>query len=167
MVVVISEGKELIQQHFTVQPELEQLLEERGKLEELKAVRDSDNLADFTWVRQDEPLGLGHAVLCAADAVGRSRVHVHAPGRPLARTGAGSPPAGRCVPGTPHPDPGADARVARADLTVRLRHGRGVARDGCTGSPRWSRNRARDEAASDLAIMGRYVLTPNIFDALR
>src|ERR1700680_4902708 len=44
MVIVISDGKELIEQHFTPQPELEKLLEARGKVEELKSVRDSDHL---------------------------------------------------------------------------------------------------------------------------
>ncbi len=166
MGVGISEGKELIQQHFTVQPELEHLLEQRGKLEELQAVRDSDHLADFTWVRQDEPLGLGHAVLCAADAVGDLPFMCmlpddlsHGPVPVLCQL--------------------ADAfqeyrtpilalmRVPREQIsrygcaTVAESHGRVHRVTAVVEKP------ARDEAASDLAIMGRYVLTPNIFDALR
>jgi len=166
MVVVISHGKELIQQHFTVQPELEHVLEQRGKLEELQAVRDSDHLADFTWVRQDEPLGLGHAVLCAADAVGDVPFMCMLPDD----LSHGPVPVLRQL---------ADAfqeyrtpilalmRVPREQIsrygcaTVAESHGRVHRVTAVVEKP------ARDEAASDLAIMGRYVLTPNIFDALR
>jgi UTP--glucose-1-phosphate uridylyltransferase len=166
MVVVISEGKELIQQHFTVQPELEKLLEERGKLEELQAVRDSDNLADFTWVRQDEPLGLGHAVLCAADAVGDHPFMCMLPDD----LSHGPVPVLRQL---------ADAyREHRTPILALMRvPPEQISRYGCAtvaeAQGRLHRVTAvvekppRDEAASDLAIMGRYVLTPNIFDALR
>ena len=166
MVVVISEGKELIQEHFTVQPELEPLLEKRGKLEELEAVRASDHLAAFTWVRQDEPLGLGHAVLCAAEAVGDHPFMCMLPDD----LSHGSVPVLRQL---------ADAfaeyrtpilalmRVPREQIsrygcaTVAESHGRVHRVTAVVEKP------APDEAASDLAIMGRYVLTPTIFDALR
>ena len=166
MVVVISDGKELIQQHFTVQPELEHLLEERGKLEELQAVRDSDNLADFTWVRQDEPLGLGHAVLCAADAVGDHPFMCMLPDD----LSHGPVPVLRQL---------ADAyREHRTPILALMRvPPEQISRYGCATVTQ-SQGRLhrvtevvekppRDEAASDLAIMGRYVLSPNIFDALR
>src|SRR5450759_692158 len=45
-------------------------LDARGKTAELAAVRATDHLASFTWVRQEQPLGLGHAVLCTAEAIG-------------------------------------------------------------------------------------------------
>jgi UTP--glucose-1-phosphate uridylyltransferase len=166
MVVVISDGKELIQEHFTAQPALERLLEERGKLEELEAVRASDHLAGFTWVRQDEPLGLGHAVLCAAEAVGDHPFMCMLPDD----LSHGSVPVLRQL---------ADAfaeyrtpilalkRVPRDQIsrygcaTVAESHGRVHRVTAVVEKP------APDEAASDLAIMGRYVLTPTIFDALR
>jgi UTP--glucose-1-phosphate uridylyltransferase len=166
MVVVVSDGKELIQQHFTVQPELEQLLEQRGKLEELQAVRDSDNLADFTWVRQDEPRGLGHAVLCAAGAVGDHPFMCMLPDD----LSHGPVPVLRQL---------ADAyREHRTPILALMRVSpEQISRYGCAtvaeSQGRLHRVTAvvekppRDEAASDLAIMGRYVLTPNIFDALR
>lgn len=166
MVVVISDGKELIQQHFTVQPALEHLLAERGKLEELQAVRDSDHLADFSWVRQDEPLGLGHAVLCAAEAVGDRAFMCMLPDDlshaavPVLRQLAGA----YREYGTPML---ALMRVPREQIsrygcaTVTESHGRVHRVTAVVEKP------PPDEAASDLAIMGRYVLTPNIFDALR
>ncbi len=166
MVVVISDGKELIQQHFSVQPALEELLQARGKLEALEAVRATDHLASFTWVRQDQPLGLGHAVLCAAEAVGD---------RPF-----------MCMlpDDLSHgPDP-----VLRQLVEVYQEHGTPVlalmrvsreqiSRYGCAAVAQ-SRGRVHrlsavvekpsaEDAPSDLAIMGRYVLTPDIFDALR
>jgi UTP--glucose-1-phosphate uridylyltransferase len=166
MVVVISEGKELIQQHFTVQPELEHLLEERGKLEELQAVRDSDNLADFTWVRQDEPLGLGHAVLCAADAVGDHPFMCMLPDDlshgpvPVLRQLADAYSEHRTpILALMRVPPEQISRYGCA--TVAESQGRLHRVTAVVEKP------ARDEAASDLAIMGRYVLTPNIFDALR
>jgi UTP--glucose-1-phosphate uridylyltransferase len=166
MVVVISEGKELIQQHFTVQPELEHLLEERGKLEELQAVRDSDNLADFTWVRQDAPLGLGHAVLCAADAVGDHPFMCMLPDDlshgpvPVLRQLADAYSEHRTpILALMRVPPEQISRYGCA--TVAESQGRLHRVTAVVEKP------ARDEAASDLAIMGRYVLTPNIFDALR
>ncbi len=166
MVVVIGDGKELIQQHFTAQPALEHLLESRGKLEELEAVRASDHLASFTWVRQDQPLGLGHAVLCAADAVGdtpfmcmlpddlshgpdpvlRQLVDAyreyHTPVLALTRVTADQISRYGC------------AAISESD-------GRVHRISGVVEKPKV------EEAPSDLAIMGRYVLTPDIFDALR
>jgi UTP--glucose-1-phosphate uridylyltransferase len=166
MVVVISDGKELIQQHFTAQPALERLLEERGKTDELAAVRASDHLADFTWVRQDEPLGLGHAVLMAAEAVGDRPFMCMLPDdlsygpEPVLRQLADA----YREHGTPIL---ALMRVPRDQIsrygcaTVTTRSGRVHRVTAVVEKP------APEEAASDLAIMGRYVLTPEIFDALR
>jgi UTP--glucose-1-phosphate uridylyltransferase len=166
MVVVISEGKELIQQHFTPQPALEALLEERGKVEELAAVRASDHLASFTWVRQDEPLGLGHAVLCAAEAVGDRPFLCMLPDD----LSHGPVPVLRQL---------VDAyRDYRTPILALMRVPREqISRYGCAAIAE-SHGRVHrisavvekpdpDHAPSDLAIMGRYVLTPDVFDALR
>ena len=166
MVVVISDGKELIQEHFTRQPELEALLEERGKREELAAVRASDHLAHFTWVRQDRPLGLGHAVLCAAEAVGDEPFLCMLPDDlsharvPVLKQLADAFLAYR----TPIL---ALMRVSRDQISrygaaaIAESHGKVHRVTAVVEKP------PADEAPSDLAIMGRYVLTPNIFDALR
>jgi UTP--glucose-1-phosphate uridylyltransferase len=166
MVVVISDGKELIQQHFTPQRELEQLLAERGKLEELEAVRASDHLASFTWVRQDQPLGLGHAVLCAADAVGDSPFMCMLPDD----LSYGPVPVLRQLVEAyaEHRTPIlALMRVPREEISrygcaaVAESHGRVHRLSAVVEKP------AAADAPSDLAIMGRYVLTADIFDALR
>jgi UTP--glucose-1-phosphate uridylyltransferase len=70
IVIVTGRGKAAIEDHFDVSFELEKLLEERGKQAELKAMRAISEMARVSYVRQQEALGLGHAVLQARDLVG-------------------------------------------------------------------------------------------------
>ena len=70
IIFVISKGKELIRDHFSPKPELEKLLRERGKNDALKRIEPIHKMAKFTYVYQNEPLGDGHAGLQAKDAVG-------------------------------------------------------------------------------------------------
>jgi UTP--glucose-1-phosphate uridylyltransferase len=70
IVLVTGRGKGAIENHFDVAYELEDTLRRRGKQDDLALVRDITHLAQFAYVRQGEPLGLGHAVLCARHAVG-------------------------------------------------------------------------------------------------
>ena len=70
VIVVTGRGKAAIEDHFDVSFELEKLLEERGKHDELKAMRAISEMARVSYVRQQEALGLGHAVLQARDLVG-------------------------------------------------------------------------------------------------
>jgi len=70
LIIVTGRGKASIEDHFDVSFELEKLLEERGKPEELKAMRAISEMARVSYVRQQEALGLGHAVLQARDLVG-------------------------------------------------------------------------------------------------
>ncbi len=166
MVVVISDGKELIQQHFSPQPQLERLLLERGKLGQLEAVRATAHLGRFTWVRQDLPLGLGHAVLCAAEAVGD---HPFVCMLPDDLSHGAVPVLSQLVAAyAEHRTPIlALMRVPPEEIsrygcaTVAESNGRIHRVSAVVEKPK------PGEAASDLAIMGRYVLTPNIFDALR
>jgi UTP--glucose-1-phosphate uridylyltransferase len=70
VIIVTGRGKAAIEDHFDVSFELEKVLEERGKEAELKAMRAISELARVCYVRQQEALGLGHAVLQARDLVG-------------------------------------------------------------------------------------------------
>ncbi len=166
MVVVISEGKELIQEHFRVQPRLEAVLEARHKLAELEVVRATDHMATFEWVYQNEPLGLGHAVLCAADVVGDNPFLCLLPDD---LSDAATPVLKQLS--------AAYAELGTPVLALMRVTKEQISRYGCATVAE-SRGRlhrvtrmvekpAADEAESDLAIMGRYVLTPPIFDALR
>ncbi|HKR61443.1 MAG TPA: UTP--glucose-1-phosphate uridylyltransferase GalU [Pyrinomonadaceae bacterium] len=70
IIIVTGRGKATIEDHFDVSFELEKLLEERGKHEQLKEMRAISEMARVSYVRQSEALGLGHAVLQAKDSVG-------------------------------------------------------------------------------------------------
>ena len=70
IVIVTGRGKTAIEDHFDVSFELEHLLESRGKLDTLAAVRAISDMIDVAYVRQKEALGLGHAVLRAKDLAG-------------------------------------------------------------------------------------------------
>ena len=70
VIFITGRGKGKIEDHFDYDYELEHLLEARGKNELLKTVRDISSMIRTVAVRQKEPLGLGHAVLCAKDVVG-------------------------------------------------------------------------------------------------
>src|SRR5580692_7717310 len=70
IIIVTGRGKGVMEDHFDFTPELDATLERKGKTELLKTSRDAATLARISFVRQKEPLGLGHAVLCARDLVG-------------------------------------------------------------------------------------------------
>ncbi|UOE55172.1 UTP--glucose-1-phosphate uridylyltransferase GalU [Cytobacillus oceanisediminis] len=70
IIIVTGKGKRAIEDHFDFAPELEQNLAEKGKLDLLEKVRYSTNLADIHYIRQKEPKGLGHAVWCARNFIG-------------------------------------------------------------------------------------------------
>ena len=166
MVLIIANGKELIQAHFERQPELEKVLEARGKKAELAAVRHSQDMAHIRYVVQEKPLGLGHAVLCAAEVVGDNPFLCMLPDD----LSHASPP---ILAQLRH----AWDEVQSTVLALMRVPGDEIARYGCATVAE-SRGRLHritgvvekpkpDEAQSDLAIMGRYVLSPAIFDALR
>ena len=70
IIFVTGRGKEAIENHFDYSPELESFLESRGKSDLAKLVHGIGEGIRFSYTRQSEALGLGHAVLCAADLVG-------------------------------------------------------------------------------------------------
>src|SRR5512137_2065573 len=70
IILVTGRGKNAIEDHFDVSVELETFLESRGKTELLAEIRKVSNLINFAYVRQGEPLGLGHAVLVTRELVG-------------------------------------------------------------------------------------------------
>src|SRR5258708_33696934 len=69
IILVTGRGKNAIEDHFDVSVELETFLESRAKAEQLAEVRKISNMINFAYVRQGEPLGLGHAVLATPPLV--------------------------------------------------------------------------------------------------
>ncbi|MCR8633611.1 UTP--glucose-1-phosphate uridylyltransferase GalU [Paenibacillus radicis (ex Xue et al. 2023)] len=70
IMIVTGRNKRAIEDHFDKSVELEMILEEKGNLELLELVKSVSNLADVHYIRQKQPLGLGHAVLCARKFIG-------------------------------------------------------------------------------------------------
>src|SRR5213594_4697271 len=70
LILFTGRGKTAIENHFDVAYELERLLESRSKLDLLKEIRSITDMISVSYVRQKEPLGLGHAILMARDLVG-------------------------------------------------------------------------------------------------
>ncbi|NIO48927.1 MAG: UTP--glucose-1-phosphate uridylyltransferase GalU [Candidatus Aminicenantes bacterium] len=69
--IVISRGKSSIEDYFDRSPELEQFLEEKGKVDFLEQVREIASLAEFFYIRQKKALGLGHAILMGESYIGQ------------------------------------------------------------------------------------------------
>lgn len=165
ILIITGRSKRAIEDHFDRNFELEHYLEAQGKTELLADVQASSDLADIHYVRQRDPLGLGHAVSVAREHVGDEPFAVLLADDIMVD----------------------DAALLRSMLDVHDRYGRSVlallevaeheiSSYGCVDP------RSRDgdlievqgivekppiaEAPSNLAVFGRYVFTPDIFDAL-
>jgi UTP--glucose-1-phosphate uridylyltransferase len=168
MILVTGRGKNAIEDHFDVSVELESFLEARGKRDQLAEVRKISNMINVAYVRQGEPLGLGHAVLVARELVGDEPFAVILADDVI----DAEPPAIKQLIDVFAQVGGpvlAVERVPREEISsygviaiepsARLGPGVYQVRDLVEKPP-------PDEAPSDLAIIGRYVLTPDIFPAL-
>jgi UTP--glucose-1-phosphate uridylyltransferase len=168
IILVTGRGKNAIEDHFDVSVELETFLESRGKTELLAEIRKISNLINVSYVRQGEPLGLGHAVLVTRTLVGPEPFAVILGDDVI----DANPPAIKQLIDVFQQVDGPVLAVERVprdeissygviDVDTSSRHGDGVykVRDLVEKPP-------KEEAPSDLAIIGRYVLTPDIFPAL-
>jgi UTP--glucose-1-phosphate uridylyltransferase len=167
IIMITGRGKQAIEDHFDVSYELERILEARGKTELLKVVRQISDSIHIAYVRQKEALGLGHAVLTARELVSNE---------PFAVLLA---------------DDVIDAEVPVLKqmmqvfeqtqcsvIATQVVEGKAISAYGVLdakpieGNPRLYeiRNMVEkpkfEEAPSNLAIIGRYILTPAIFDVL-
>jgi len=171
VIIVTSSQKRAIEDHFDSSYELEHLLEERGDIEMLRRVRHISDLAQISYVRQKEQLGLGHAVLMARELVGHEPFAVILSDDVVA---AERPCIGQLIHayGETHASVVAVMEVP-PDETDRYGIIDPVPPNGEAGrDPRLHRVRGLVEkppagtAPSNLAIIGRYVLTPKIFEKL-
>ena len=168
IILVTGRGKNAIEDHFDVSVELETFLEARGKRDQLAEVRKISNMINVAYVRQGEPLGLGHAVLVARELVGNEPFAVILADDVI----DANPPALKQLIDVFNRVDGpvlAVERVPRGGhLELRRHRRRARARlgDGVYQVRDLVEKPSRDEAPSNLAIIGRYVLTPDIFPAL-
>jgi UTP--glucose-1-phosphate uridylyltransferase len=169
IIIVTGRGKNAIEDHFDVSYELEKMLEERGKSDLLTIVRQISEMVDVSYVRQKEAMGLGHAVLMAKDLVGDEPfavlladdvIDAEVPCLKQMRevheeTGA-SVIATQVVEGDMISSYGViDAKPVDGRWKGRLFEIKGMVE-----KPK------KEDAPSNLAIIGRYILTPRIFECL-
>lgn len=168
VIIVTGRSKSAMEDHFDISYELEATLRERGKLDLVREARTVADLASVSYVRQKEPLGLGHAVLAARDLVGNEPFAVmlpddliDAPGVPALRQmievfERGGDPVIALL------------KVATADISAYgvIRGERDAADARVHVVRELVEKPKREDAPSDLAIIGRYILTPDIFDDL-
>lgn len=162
IIIVTGKGKRAIEDHFDFAQELERNLEKKGKLELLDKVRYPTNLADIHYIRQKEPKGLGHAVWCARSFIGDEPFAVLL-GDDIVQ---GETPCLKqlleqyeqtrsSVIGVQTVPEDETHRYGIIDPS--LKEGRRYQVENFVEKP------APGTAPSNLAIMGRYVLTPEIF----
>ena len=168
MIFITGRSKRSIADHFDRAPELEAELAAKGKFELLEVVRNiSPETESYVYIRQPEPLGLGHAVLCAEAVVGDEPFAVILADDLI---DAEQSAIGQLV----------DARSARGGgniLAVEDVPSAETEEDGVVRSEPIDNRTSRvshivekpkpDQAPSTLAVVGRYVLEPKIFEHLR
>ena len=166
LVIVTGRGKRAIEDHFDAAFELEYYLNDRGKVDELAQIKTISEMASVCYVRQKEPLGLGHAILCARSLVGEEPFAVF-----LGDDIIGSTPV-PCMRQLLDVFERYDGPVIAVERVPRERiHQYGViAAKPLEGNVYQIMDLVEkpkaEEAPSDLAIIGRYVLTPDLFDLL-
>ncbi len=168
VLLITGRGKRPLEDHFDRAYELEQALEARGDRERLARVRESSEMANVHYVRQGDPRGLGHAVLCARQHVGDEPFAVLLGDdiidarAPLLQhmLGVLDERGGSVV---------ALMRVPRETIGAygcAVTDGDDTQADGVVNIVDLVEKPDPAEAPSDLAVIGRYVLAPEIFDVL-
>jgi UTP--glucose-1-phosphate uridylyltransferase len=162
---VTGRGKRAIEDHFDNSTELEMHLEEKGKKKTLQKMRDIADMVDIFYVRQKKALGLGHAILCGRDFVGDEPFAVL----------LGDDIIDSQVPCLKQLLDVFDDRNGSV-LALEKVPMENISSYGCVRASRLSERVFQvtdmvekptpEEAPSDMAIIGRYVLTPRIFGIL-
>src|SRR5256714_858679 len=167
ILIITGRGKQAIEDHFDVSYELEKMLEERRKLDLLKIVRQISDMIYVGYVRQKEALGLGHAVLMARELVGNEPFAVLLADDVIDAT----PPCLKqmidqfnqtqaSIIATQQVDGPAISSYGVIDATPVKDNDRLYEVRNMVEKPRLA------DAPSNLAIIGRYILTPAIFEVL-
>jgi UTP--glucose-1-phosphate uridylyltransferase len=165
IIIVTGKGKRAIEDHFDNAPELEQALLEKKKYDLLEQVRHIANLVDIHYIRQKTPKGLGHAVWCARKFIGDEPFAVllgddivQAEKPCLSQLMEQFERTGCSVIGV---QPVPDEETHRYGIIEPLEQ-----MGNLYQVKRFVEKPPRGIAPSNLAIMGRYILTPEIFDFL-
>ena len=165
VVLVTSPGNDMTAAHFRPNPALEAILDQRGKTESLALVRAVSELADVTTVRQERPLGLGHAVLMAQPAASDEPFAVLLPDDVI----DADPPALRQMVDRFDELGGPVLLVERVPRDAVSRYGiidAAPLKPGVFEVRDLVEKPDPADAPSTLAIVGRYILTPDLFPVL-
>jgi UTP--glucose-1-phosphate uridylyltransferase len=166
IIIVTGRGKRSIEDHFDMAYELEHFLKKNGEYEKLREIQEISNLADICYVRQKEPLGLGHAILCAKK---------HVEDEPFAVL-LGDDIVFSEIPCTLQLIEQFEKFNASIIAVERVPLDRiesyGIVKYVESGSQNLFlitdlvEKPRKEDAPSDLGILGRYILTPAIFDCI-
>ncbi len=169
IIMVTGRGKTAIEDHFDVSYELEKILEEKGKSDLLKIVRQISDMIHVAYVRQKEALGLGHAVLTARELVGNEPFAVLLADDVIDAVVPALKQMMRVF-----------EQTQCSVIATQIVEGKAISAYGVLDvKPAEGHQGGRlyevlnmvekpslEEAPSNLAIIGRYILTPTIFDVL-
>jgi len=169
LIIITSSQKRAIEDHFDRSYELEHLLEAKGDIDMLRRVRQIGDMAQISYVRQKEQLGLGHAVLMAKELIGHEPFAVILPDDVVV---ADRPCIGQLIDAysavhasvvavmeVPH-DETSRYGIIDPDLDADTNDERLTKLKGVVEKPKPA------DAQSNLAVIGRYVLTPKVFEKL-
>ncbi len=167
IIIVTSRGKGIMEDHFDRSPELEAALEAKNKTALLEIARSVSKLAKITYTRQSEPLGLGHAVLQAKEIVGNEPFAVLLPddivdaSTPCMKQMVEAFNETQCsILGSEVVEGAAISAYGCLDCTPDPKNPRLLAVKDMVEKPR------PEDAPSQNAIIGRYILTPRIFEMI-
>ena len=165
IILVTGRGKQAIENHFDTSFELERILEQKGEEKLLQEVQKVSNLVSFCYVRQKEALGLGHAVLCAREAVGNEPFAVLLGDMII----DSNTPALKQLLKVYNHYKGPVIAVSTVERSEVSRYGIIKANRVSTGVYKildLVEKPSPEKTPSNLAIIGRYILPPEIFDIL-
>lgn len=165
IIIVTSRGKEALEDYFRPNPDLEQHLDNSGSVQLLEKVQHITSMAKFSFVRQEQPLGLGHAVLTAKDLVGDEPFVIMLPDDVIWNSDGATQQMLRV-----YAQYGASV-IAVEQVPMEAVRAYGVVDSVAVDDRLYQINAMVEkpdpkDAPSDLAIVGRYVLTPEIFPCL-
>lgn len=165
IIIVTGRGKRAIEDHFDISFELEEALKQKGKEDLCQELRKISDMADFCYIRQSQARGLGHAILCAKNLIGDEPFAVllgddivdHSPSALQQMTAIYERNQAPLI---------GVQRVPKSEV-----HQYGIldaemAIDGLYKINDMVEKPSQKEAPSDLAVIGRYILIPEIFDFL-
>lgn len=170
ILIITNSNKHCMENHFDKDYELEARLTESGKMEQVQMINDIANMANIYYVRQKEPKGLGHAVLCAKSFIGDEPFAVLL-GDDVVINKGGQPALEQLISAYNKHHASvvgvqtvAEDQVSKYGIVAPNKNvpadGRAVKLDNMVEKPK------QEDAPSRMAVLGRYVLTPEIFGLL-